>query len=198
MVPIIERLSGDDEYQALSQSAFGRKLDAFALVRALGTFERSIISANSRFDKYMYLNRAEVLTIQEKLGMDLFFSDKTNCSKCHTGFDLTTYQFANNGLYKEYKDNGRYRFTQLPSDLAMFKIPSLRNVGLTAPYMHDGSLRTLRDVVEHYNSGGKQHINQSPFIRALGLTLDEKNQLIAFLHTLTDHDFVSNPYFAPH
>jgi cytochrome c peroxidase len=198
MVPIIERLSVDQSYQALSMSAYGRKLDAYVLVRALATFERSIISANSRYDFFTYLNRPDALTIQERMGMELFFSDKTNCSKCHTGFDLTTYQFANNGLYQEYKDNGRYRLTQLPSDLAMFKIPSLRNVALTAPYMHDGSLNTMQEVVNHYNSGGVDHVNKSSFIKPLGLTLDEKNQLIAFLHTLTDVDFIRNPYYSQH
>ncbi len=195
VVAIIDQLSSDKEYQDLALKAYGRKLDAFALVRAIATFERSFISANSRFDRYHYLNRPDVLTLDEVRGMELFFGKKTNCSKCHSGFDFTTYNFANNGLYENYADSGRYRLTQKEEDLAMFKIPSLRNSALTAPYMHNGSLTSLIDVVDHYNSGGKGHINKSEFIKPLYLTEEEKQQLVSFLKTLTDEYFVNNAYF---
>jgi cytochrome c peroxidase len=195
VVPIISRLASDVGYQDLAMKAFGRQLDAYALVRSIATFERSLITSNSRYDRYFYQNRKEALTLDEIRGMDLFYSAKTNCSKCHTGFDLTTYQFANNGLYETYADNGRYRLTQKEEDLAMFKIPSLRNSALTAPYMHNGSLPTLEAVVEHYNSGGKAHINKSKFIKPLHLNEDDKQRLVLFLKTLSDEDFVNNTTF---
>ena len=137
------------------------------------------------------------LSATEKRGMALFFSEKTNCSQCHAGFNFTNYALENNGLYTEYADPGRFRLTGLETDRARFKMPTLRNVSLTAPYMHDGSLQTLESVVAHYDSGGKSHPNKSVLVRPLGLTATEKADLVAFLRSLTDESFAGNPKFQP-
>ena len=99
-------------------------------------------------------------------------------------------------MYENYIHQGRYRLTQKDSDLALFKTPSLRNVGFTAPYMHDGSIATLAEVVDHYNSGGRSHVHKSNLIRPLGLSENEKTALVAFLHTLDDYTLLSNPYLS--
>jgi cytochrome c peroxidase len=193
ILQIAERLSTDEAYQQLSAAAYGRELDYYVIPRALATFERSMISGNSKYDRH--LNGGESLTPQEQMGMDLFFSDKTDCSSCHKGFNFTAYEFKNNGLYKEYADPGRYRLTGDDKDLALFKVPSLRNVGVTGPYMHDGSMTSLENVVDHYNTGGKDHIHKSDLIRPLNLSKAETQALVAFLETLTDHTFINNKKF---
>ena len=94
-----------------------------------------------------------------------------------------------------YPDSGRQRLTNTDTDNGRFKVPTLRNVEVSGPYMHDGSLQTLEEVIEHYNSGGQVHRNKSDYVRALHLTPIEKLQLVAFLKTLTDHDFLNNDSF---
>ena len=120
---------------------------------------------------------------------------KTNCSECHIDFNFTNYAFENNGLYEVYADKGRFRLTGEESDIALFKVPSLRNIELTAPYMHDGSLNTLGEVIQHYQTGGKNHPQKSEFIQPLNLSETEKNDLLQFLKSLTDETFISNPLF---
>ncbi len=124
-----------------------------------------------------------------------FFSEKTKCSECHGGFNFSNYNFENNGLYEQYEDVGRFRLTGDEADRALFKIPSLRNVGLTAPYMHDGSLPTLEAVVEHYQFGGKNTPQKSSLVQPLELTESERADLVQFLESLTDETFVQNPLF---
>lgn len=194
IVQIAERLKTDTTYQEMAKKAYGRTLDPFTITRSISTFERSLISSNSKYDQF--IEGKTSLTTEESSGKELFFSDRTNCSECHNGFNFTDYGFKNNGLYESYLNPGRYRLTQKESDLALFKTPGLRNTGFTAPYMHDGSLATLVDVIEHYNGGGKPHKNKSPLIRPLGLNDKEKKALISFLRTLDDYTLISNPYFA--
>ena len=110
-------------------------------------------------------------------------------------YETSIYSFENNGLYINYADSGRMRLTHLPEDRAKFKVPTLRNIALTAPYMHDGSFATINDVLEHYNNGGKNHINKSNFVKPLLLTTQEKQDLINFLHSLTDNTFIQNKNF---
>jgi len=98
-------------------------------------------------------------------------------------------------LYSEYNDPGRYRLTGDSVDLALFKVPSLRNIEVTGPFMHDGSIASLQEVVEHYNMGGKPHPNKSELVRPLNLTEEEKIALVAFLKTLTDEKFINNEKF---
>jgi cytochrome c peroxidase len=195
ILDIAKRLSSNQKLEDLSYLAYNRPLDFYVIPRALATFERSLISGNSKYDQYKKGTLS--LSDEEQKGMNLFFSDRTNCSDCHSGFNFTNYQFENNGLYETYNDPGRKRLTGLDSDLAKFKVPSLRNIEVTAPYMYDGSLPDLEAVLNHYNSGGKQHPNKSEKIKNLQLNQDEKKQIIAFLKTLTDVSFLNQSIFQP-
>lgn len=197
ILPIAERLNNNPAYISMSQAAYGRNPDPFVIVRAIATFERSLLSTNSAFDRYYFNKEQNALNESAKKGMQLFYSDKTNCSKCHSGFNFSNFAFENNGLYNNYKDEGRRRLTNKQEDFALFKVPTLRNVEVTAPYMHDGSLATLEKVIEHYNSGGKNNPQKSQYLQVLNLTETEKSQLVAFLKSLTDHEFNNNPKFKP-
>ena len=195
IVLLAERLNNIDEYVEMANEAYGRSPDPFVITRSLACFERSLISGNSPFDQYSAQQQNDVLTDAQKRGMDLFYSDRTNCSQCHSDFNFTNYAFENNGLYEEYEDEGRLRLTGDESDRALFKVPGLRNIELTAPYMHDGSLNTLEAIIEHYNAGGKDHPHKSQLIRPLNLTNTEKEDIVQFLKSLTDESFVNNPLF---
>lgn len=195
MVRLVDRLAEDSDYQVMAKNAYNRTLDAYVITRALATFERSLISGNSRADQYA--KGKQSLNDEEKAGRSLFYSARTNCSLCHQGFNFTNYTFENNGLYTQYKDPGRYRLTLNPADSALFKVPTLRMVGQTAPYMHDGSMANLEQVIDHYNSGGRNHPHKSHLIRPLGLNSTEKKALVAFLKALSDEEFLNNRYFMP-
>ena len=195
IVEISEKLKKIDSYVSESQSAYGKEPDHFVITRAIANFERSLISGNSPYDKYRFQGDADALSTLEKTGETLFFSERTSCSSCHSGFNFTNYAFENNGLYEEYDDPGRFRFTGEESDKAVFKVPSLRNVAVSAPYMFDGSIKSLAEVISHYNAGGSSHINKNELIRPLGLSDDEQEALLAFLMTLTDDSFINDPKF---
>ncbi|MCF8459690.1 MAG: cytochrome-c peroxidase [Flavobacteriales bacterium] len=197
IVLIAERMMKDPTYVQMSNEAYGKNPDHFVITRALGCFERTIISGNSRYDKYAFQDQKGELNEVELKGMGLFFSSEMGCSGCHSGFNFTDYSFKNNGLYIAYQDSGRKRLTDLEIDQSLFKVPTLRNVGLTAPYMHDGSLQTLEQVLEHYSSGGKPHANKSELIKPLNLSSKQKEQLVAFLNTLTDYEFINRAEFKP-
>jgi cytochrome c peroxidase len=194
LVDLTLKLRKEGQYNAMSQDAYGRIIDAYVITHAIANYERSFISGNSAYDKFRQGNN-NALTPEQIRGMYLFFSRKTSCSSCHSAFNFTDYSFANNGLYEIYADSGRMRLTHLESDRALFKVPSLRNVEYTAPYMHDGSFNTLEDVVEHYNSGGENHINKSIHIKPLNLTNTEKRELVEFLKSLSDKEFVTAQIF---
>lgn len=182
-------------YVKAAQYAYKREPDAFVITRALANFERSLISGNSKYDQFIRGNTEATFNAPEMRGWKLFNSDKTNCSKCHSDFGFSNYNFENNGLYEEYADGGRFRITQQLQDIGKFKVPTLRNIAFTAPYMHDGSFLTLEEVVEHYDSGGKNHTNKSVFIKALNLSAEEKSDLIAFLKSLSDFEFLTKKEF---
>ncbi len=195
IVLIAERLARIPDYVERSKLAYDRPPDHFVITRALACFERSLLSGNSRYDQYSYQGKSAVLSEKEKQGLALFFSEKTNCSTCHADFNFTNYAFENNGLYENYPDSGRFRFSGDSTDIARFKVPTLRNIAETAPYMHDGSFATLEDVVEHYVSGGAMHPNKSELIAPMDLTEYEKEALVLFLKSLTDESFLQNPIF---
>jgi cytochrome c peroxidase len=192
IVDLSEQLANIPAYSQLSIEAYSRSIDPFVITRALGNFERSLISGNSAYDKYINGNQ-NALNAQEKKGLELFFSAKTNCTSCHSGFNFTDYTFQNNGLYENYKDRGRMRFTNDSADLALFKVPTLRNVELSKPYMFNGQFNSLKEVLEHYNSGGANHPNKSPQIIPLNLSATELADLEAFLNSLSDYEFINNP-----
>jgi cytochrome c peroxidase len=195
IIDIGKLLEKDSSYVKMAKEAYNRAPDYYVITRSISLFERTLISGNSKYDKY--INKKEKLNTQEKKGMELFFSDKLKCSSCHNGFNFTNYSFENNGLYSSYADVGRFRFSKDSNDISLFKVPTLRNIEITAPYMHDGSIKTLEQVIEHYNSGGKSHANKSSIILPLALSQDEKDNLHAFLLTLTDNEFIQNPYLRP-
>lgn len=190
IIELQKRLENDATYQQMSKEAYARELDYYVITRALANYERSLVSNNSAYDQWLAYQDPQVLSKQQKEGMQLFFSKRTQCSSCHGGFNFTDYRFANNGLYAQYADQGRMRLTGKIEDQALFKTPSLRNVQLTSPYMHDGSLPTLEDVVAHYNAGGKPHPNKSALVKPLNLSDTEQAAIVAFLKSLTDEHFI--------
>lgn len=192
IVLIADTLATNPTYVHMAKVAYNREPDAFVITRALSQFERSMISGQSSYDlEYNYSIQGS-MSQSALRGEVLFDSERTSCFSCHSGFNFTNYSFQNNGLYDEYPDNGRERLTQDPNDKALFKVPSLRNTQLTGPYMHDGSIETLTEVIEHYNNGGSNHINKNTLIKPLNFSENEKADLLAFLESLTDQKFISN------
>ena len=197
MMPIVDRLNEDEYLRALSLAAYGRdSIDPFVVTRALACFQRTFISGDSRYDRFLQ-GRKDQMNDRELRGRDLFFSPKTQCSECHSGVFFTDMNFYNIGLFDEYADRGKARATDCDEDVGRFKTPTLRNIQLTAPYMHDGYMKSLEEVVRFYNAGGTAHRNKDGRIRPLGLTDDEQADLIAFLTTLTDWNFVQNEDLLP-
>ena len=195
IVLLAEKLNTDTTYVKMAMNAYNRAPDAFVITRAIACFERSLLSGNSPYDQYIKNNNTNAMTDAQIRGMNLFFSERTNCSTCHSGFNFTNYAFENNGLYIQYADIGRMRLTLKEEDRALFKVPGLRNIEMTGPYMHDGSIQTLQEVIDHYQSGGTDHPHKNPIFKPLDLTTPEQNDLIEFLKALTDDTFLTNPIF---
>lgn len=193
---IVQRLENHPEYPELFQKAFGDpKPSAFRIGQAIATFVRTLVSGNSRYDKYIRGDK-NALSEQEKRGMALFFSSRTSCSECHSGFLFTDGLYHNTGTSTHYFDRGRFYVTGKNEDRGKFLTPSLRNVEVSAPYLHDGYFLTLEQVIENYNQGGRAWFNKDPRVRPLNLTQQEKNDLIAFLKSLTDWEFLRNKWFS--
>ena len=204
-----QRLQEHPSYPIDFREAFGientAEIDRYVVAKALAQFERTLISADSKFDQVL---RGEAsFTPSEERGRLIFFDESEvlptgECAHCHVGPLLTTLTFFNNGLDNTdgtLLDVGQEGVTGNVFDRGKFKTPSLRNIALTAPYMHDGRFNTLEEVIEQYNKGGHYSKNESPNIRPLGLQAQDKADLIAFLHTLTDTSYLvreelSNPF----
>ncbi len=198
MMRAVEKLNRDPYMIALGRAAYGRdSIDPFIITRALACFQRTLMSGDSRYDRYVRLDKKDQMNASEIRGMDLFFSARTQCSSCHSGVFFTDMDYHNIALQEEYLDEGKARATHLDKDVGRFKTPTLRNIQLTAPYMHDGSMRSLEEVISFYNKGGNAHRNKDRRINTLELTVEEQNDLIAFLTTLTDWNFVQNTDFLP-
>jgi len=193
IVDVSKRMKADPKYVEMCKKAYDREPDAFVITRAISAFERTLISSNSKYDAF--LQGKKKLNAAETRGKNLFF-DRLYCSQCHGGFNFTDFSVRNNGLFSIYADSGRMRVTNLEVDRDMVKVPTLRNNALTAPYMHDGRFKTLRDVLRHYESGGENHPNKSAIIQPFTLTPAEENDLIAFLKTLTDKQFITDKRFS--
>jgi len=186
---IIERLSQSNDYKKLFFDAYGTsEIKAYQVSNAIAVFIRTLISGNSRYDKYKRGDKS-ALNDSEIRGMKLFFSDRTNCSKCHSGLFFTDNSFHNTGTSTHYFDLGRFYVTKNHSDRGKFKTPTLRNIELTSPYKHNGEQLTLEEVIENYDSGGKLFINKDTLIKKLNLNYQEKKDLINFLKSLTDERF---------
>ena len=195
IVSIADTLAKIEEYVSMSFAAYDQEPNPFVITRALAQFERSLISGQSAYDLQYNYGISRSMSKSAKRGKILFESERTSCTSCHSGFNFTDYSFQNNGLYEKYEDPGRSRFTQKEEDVAIFKVPSLRNIEITGPYMHDGSIETLEEVIDHYDRGGAAHLNKSKKIKPLHLSNDEKADLLAFLKSLTDEKFINNKNF---
>lgn len=191
LVKLSSRLSNDLQYVEMAAQAYGKAPNAYVITRALGSYVRTLISGESSYDKFL-IGNTKALSVDQNKGRALFFSDRLGCGDCHNGFNLTNNSYQNIGLYDDYEDAGRERITLKSSDAGKMRVPSLRNVAVTAPYMHDGSLPSLEAVLDHYSSGGKAHPNKSKKIKPLDITEDERKNLLAFLESLTDSTFISN------
>ncbi|MGC4101497.1 cytochrome-c peroxidase [Ferruginibacter sp.] len=190
----VQRLNASKEYRLLFQKIFKQNPSAKNLSEALAAYESTLETVDSKFDDWS--NDLKKLTAQEERGRQLFIGDKAKCFNCHSQEDFTTDEFKNIGLYngKELNDAGLYNITQKESDKGKFKIPGLRNIAVTAPYMHNGMFKTLEEVVDYYNDPKKfvpDAINiDDDLKKPLGLTPNEKKDLIAFLKTLTDKKYL--------
>lgn len=180
------RLRQDKEYHQDFETVFGQQPNANDVARALASFVRSLLVGDSPYDQYLLGDR-DALSRASQRGLKLF-RGKANCTACHAGPNLTDEEFHNTGVaWKDGKlhDEGRYAVTEEEADRGAFKTPTLRQVSQTDPYMHDGSLATLADVVERYNQGGVSNPQLDREIRPLTLSEQEKRDLVAFLESLT-------------
>lgn len=213
----VNSLKQDETYVELFRKAYGyQEIDSNLVADALSQYELTLVSGNSKFDKFLRFESQ--LTPQEQLGLQIFRTEPRSnpnsppggdCFHCHGEPLFTNLEFMNNGLDATLK-MGYQIVTGRESDKGKFKVPSLRNIDVTAPYMHDGRFATLEEVVEHYNSGViitptlapimlKTDANGNPggVANGLNLTTNEKAALVAFLKTLTDEDFLNNPEYKP-
>lgn len=181
-------LRSSSGYRAKFARAFpDEPIDTTTLAKALAAFERSIVSDDSRFDRWLRGDRTAI-SMQEWRGYQVFVDPKRgNCAVCHSGGNFTDNGFHNLGIAKTAatRDDGRYHVRPVASMRGAFKTPTLRDVASTAPYFHDGSAATLMDVVEHYDRGGDDRSNVSPEVRPLHLSRQEKDDLVAFMHALS-------------
>jgi len=222
-------LRADAKYQQLFARAFPTTKDPYTIdnvTKAIACFQRSIISARSPYDRYHYDRDDSAVSDSAKRGEILFFNQHLSCFRCHGGFNFTDssvsghnpgreIEFHNTGLYNvpgllnyPAPNLGTYEFTKAPADVGKFKTPTLRNIALTAPYMHDGSAPTLEAVLDHYSAGGRtipdgphrgighDNPNKDPLIGGFSLTQQNRADLIAFLETLTDDALLHDPRFA--
>lgn len=206
---VIAKLSDSDMYVNAFIEAFDSKeITAEKVGMAMEQFMLSLVSHDSKFDRF--LAGEEDLTPSEMRGMQLFNTEfdpsgaekGAECFHCHAGFNFVNNLFQNNGLdpETEWTDLGLYEVSEDPQDRAKFKTPSLRNIAVTAPYMHDGRFSTLREVIEHYNTGVVESPTIDPLMQynldpGLGLTDQDIDDLIAFLNTLTDEVYLNNPEY---
>jgi cytochrome c peroxidase len=196
----VNELRNHADYPTLFKQAFGiDQITSQYVVKAIAQFERTLISGNSKYDRYAA--GQESLTNQELLGLQIFTDPmKGDCNHCHVlGSTFSDFEYRNTGLDSIAVDEGRFIITWNNSDKGKFKTPSLRNIEVTAPYMHDGRFMTLLECVEHYNTGFhySPNLDANLYTAVKGrMTLTEMEAVVAFMKTLTDHEFLSNPKFA--
>jgi cytochrome c peroxidase len=225
---LLARLRAVPEYKALFPGAFPDEKDPFSLsnvAKAIAAFERTIISGDSRVDRYRNGDES-ALNASEQRGLAMFYSERFECFHCHSGFNYSAavqqegltfdqatfecnglYNIGNTGAYPT-GNRGLYEFTGKVTDMGRFKPPSLRNIALTAPYMHDGSIATLEAVLEHYAAGGRliedgplagdgrMHPNKSRFIRGFDMSVEDKRDMLAYLRALTDEGVIKDERFS--
>ncbi|MCS6916450.1 MAG: cytochrome c peroxidase [Chitinophagales bacterium] len=201
---VAARLQADPDMVDRFYQAFGtRTIDSTLVTKAIAQFERTLISFNSRYDRFVFEHDTAALTAQEKRGYQIFLNDGL-CNHCHAEGLFTDHAFRNNGLDAAPADAGRGAVTGKAEDFATFKVPTLRNIELTAPYMHDSRFLTLEEVVQHYSSGIKPSSpNLDIHLQGIGsgvqLSAQQQADLVAFLKALTDTSFLTHTAFQnPH
>ncbi|MEM1023160.1 MAG: MbnH family di-heme enzyme [Myxococcota bacterium] len=226
---VLNRLRKDPVYPDLFAAAFPERrapIDYPQIVDALATFVRTLVSGNSPFDRFVYGENPAALSPSAQRGLELFFSERLECHHCHGGFNFSEASvhadsvfdaalFHNTGLYDidglgsyPAPNTGVHEVTGRPGDMGKFRAPTLRNVAVTGPYMHDGSVETLEAVIRIYEAGGR-NVEQgrwagdgrfnplkSGFVPGFDLTAEERRDLLSFLESLTDESFLSNPRFS--
>ena len=188
---VVERLSADATYRAAFEGAFERSINRLDLARALATYLRTVRSGDAPYDRFID-SQPDSLSPQAQAGLRIFRT-KARCTFCHIEPTFTDEQFHNTGISwrgdgqggGEFTDEGRFAVSRAPRDRGAFKTPTLREIARTAPYIHDGSLATLVDVVEFYDKGGRANPNLTRLVRPIGLTADEKQVLVVFLEALS-------------
>jgi cytochrome c peroxidase len=189
----VARLKKNDFYSAAFQKIFKAEVNAYNLQKAIASFERTLETTDTPYDRFLDGNE-DALTDAAKRGRILFIG-KANCATCHSGEDFTADRFKNIGLFNgaELADAGRFSITKDSTHIGLFKVPGLRNVAVTAPYMHNAMFKTLKEVVSYYNTPDKfvsNSINRDLSLGAsLNLTDPEMNDIVAFLEALTDDRF---------
>lgn len=197
---VLNKLNGNTRYRGLFKETFGSDTITTKLfLQALSQFMAAMISANSRYDKWVR-NEGEQLTGEELAGLRLF---KQHCSSCHATDLFTDGSYRNNGITADFRfDKGREEITLNENDRGRFKVPGLRNVEYTAPYMHNGAMETLEEVLTHYTTGIKESLTldtvfrKRPGLPGISLSDAEKNNIISFLKTLSDPDFIKDKRFS--
>lgn len=226
---LLRLMRRDPRYERRFALAFPGESDPYTLAnltRALAAFQRTLMSFDSPYDRYRYGGDGKAISASAKRGERLFFSERLECFHCHGGVNFSDsvvherlrdpeIAFHNTGLYNidgrgayPGANQGLIEHSGRPADMGRFRTPSLRNVAVTAPYMHDGSIATLSEVIEHYARGGRRlasgshrgdgakNPHKSGFVKGFRLTVSEKRDLIAFLDSLTDRGFLTDPRFA--
>jgi cytochrome c peroxidase len=205
------RMLAEQRYPALFAAAFPGQAEPYTMqnvAAALSSFQRTLVSARAPYDRFLAGDKG-ALSREAQAGLALFSSSRLGCTSCHGGLFLSsamaapgegspTPRFENNGLRAEHppEHQGLYELSGDPADVGKFKPPSLRNIALTAPYMHDGSLRSLSDVLDHYARGGLPSATKSPLVTGFTLSAEERVELLAFFDSLTDEALLVDPRFA--
>lgn len=198
---VLEKLRAHPQYPDLFKQAFGsEEITTARFLQALSQFMAMLVSANSPYDRYVRNEAGASLTAEELTGLNLF---KQKCASCHATDLFSDQSYRNNGIINDFTlDRGRNEVSSLPDDVGKFRVPSLRNIAATAPYMHNGKFKTLESVLEHYASGVKDSPSLDPLLRqpdgtlGIPLSFSERQALIAFLKTLTDEEFLRDTRFA--
>lgn len=205
---LVRRLRNDSRYRQLFAGAFPGEIDPVTMTnvgRAIASFERTIVSGRSPYDRLVHGGNPEALRPAAIRGMKLFFSDRLQCASCHEGFDfcgpvrtaeepaVVSASFRNTGTVDpRSEDLGLWQVTKRAEDIGRFRVPTLRNVAVTAPYMHDGSMATLEEVIDHYAAGGPPREGQVVEVRALRISAEERRDVIEFLRSLTDEELLKD------
>ena len=194
---VLERFAADADYRERFRAAFPddkQPVSMLNIVKAIASFERVLVSADSAFDRYLYKDDDSGMSPAAKRGASLFFSARLKCSECHGSVNISGPTIFSGAMPSD--PEAFFHDTGVAAEPAKFRAPTLRNIAVTAPYMHNGSIATLKDVVAHYAAGGGTTRPKSERVRGFAISPAETDDLVAFLHALTDETFLTNPAFS--